>query len=142
MSIETMQLALEALEDHSGNYKLSKTECVRHNAAVKALRQAIDQAEKQEPVGYVDTYDLNREGHDFWVSRQEGKHTVPLYKAPPKREWVGLTADEIQSFVDNYLDVGDEWIDDHYVCGDVEFARAIEAKLKEKNISELKNESK
>ena len=122
MSIETMQLALEALEDHSGNYKLSKTECVRHNAAVKALRKAIEQAEKQEPVGYADTYDLNREGHDFWVSRQEGKHTEPLYTAPPKREWVSLTDDEICEAIGSPID--EVYLSDF---------RKVEAKLKEKN---------
>lgn len=45
--IDAMRQALEALENHSGNYKLSKTECVRHNAAVESLRQAIAEAEKE-----------------------------------------------------------------------------------------------
>jgi hypothetical protein len=44
-----------------------------------------------------------------------------LYTAPPKREWVGLDDNEIQ--------------DTEHFCGDVfEFARAIEQRLKEKNI--------
>jgi hypothetical protein len=34
----------------------------------------------QEPIGYADKYDLEREGHDFWISRQQGKNTVPIYK--------------------------------------------------------------
>ena len=38
----------------------------------------------------------------------------------PKREWVGLTDDEIWTLHDSYLNP-------------VEFARAIEAKLREKN---------
>ncbi len=46
---------------------------------------------------------------------------TPLYTAPPQREWQGLTDDEIDqvaaSFGYGYIDV----------------ARAIEAKLKEKN---------
>ena len=51
----------------------------------------------------------------------------PLYGAPPKREWVGLTNEEI-GLEWHYLhdDEGkspDEWV----------FARAIEAKLKGKN---------
>lgn len=32
-----------------------------------------------KPVGYVDQPDLDREGHDFWVSRQPGKNSVPLF---------------------------------------------------------------
>ena len=43
----------------------------------------------EEPVGYADKYDLEREGHDFWVSRQEGKHTVPLYATQPEQEPIG-----------------------------------------------------
>jgi len=39
---ETLKLALEALENHSGNYKLSKTESVLHKNAVDALRQALE----------------------------------------------------------------------------------------------------
>jgi len=58
------------------------------------------------------------------------KYTGHLYTAPPKREWVGLTSDEIyteggkhEKFAKN----GGEWFDRD------SFARAIEAKLKEKN---------
>jgi hypothetical protein len=45
---------------------------------------------------------------------------VPLYTAPPQREWVGLTDDEI-----NFAYLKCEDLDD--------FARLLEAKLKEKN---------
>ena len=44
----------------------------------------------------------------------------PLYTAPPKKEWVGLTAYEIQE-----IHLGNQ----HWG----NFARAIEAKLREKN---------
>ena len=47
----------------------------------------------------------------------------PLYTAPPKREWVGLTDDEICKCAG--IDGGDTWI--------FETAYAITAKLKEKN---------
>ncbi len=50
-----------------------------------------------------------------------------LYLAPPQREWVGLTDEEIKDFYgddDNFSMTG------RYV---IAFARAIEAKLKEKN---------
>ena len=46
------EMALEALENHSGNYKLSKTECVHHNAAVEALRQAL--AQPEQDISYTD----------------------------------------------------------------------------------------
>lgn len=46
---------------------------------------------------------------------------VPLYTMPPKRQWVGLTDDELELLND---------------CGDTDsykFAKAIESKLKAKN---------
>lgn len=82
---------------------------------------------KQEPVGYAEAYDINREGHDFWVDRQEGKNTVPLYTAPPKREWVGLTDEERNKLRKGVLKLGD-WLYD-----DGKFMKDIEDKLKEKN---------
>ena len=46
----------------------------------------------------------------------------PLY---PKGEWVGLTNNELQPIADEYRILFGSWVED--------FARAIEAKLKEKN---------
>jgi hypothetical protein len=54
----------------------------------------------------------------------ECENSIPLYAHPPQRTWVGLTDEEI-----DLIDGG--------MCGEREFhrefARAIEAKLKEKN---------
>jgi len=51
----------------------------------------------------------------------------PLYTAPPKREWVGLTDQEIYEYADKYLyQHGSNY-------GIKAFGKAIEAKLKEKN---------
>jgi hypothetical protein len=62
-------------------------------------------------------------GELFWASeyeliREEGDDAQPLYTEAPKREWVGLTDDEI-------------W--DCYTSQGKQFYLAIEAKLKEKN---------
>ncbi len=51
----------------------------------------------------------------------------PLYSGLPQREWQGLTDDEIQQTLWKELGIGQ---DDDEIA---EFARAIEAKLKEKN---------
>jgi hypothetical protein len=51
----------------------------------------------------------------------------PLYTTPPKREWVGLTDEEIQKVVSKKWW---DWEDAFDIEG---FSRAIEAKLKEKN---------
>jgi hypothetical protein len=81
-------------------------------------RASVKQPE-QEPVAWADKYDIERDGHDFWVSRQQpAKNGVPLYTAPPQREWQGLTDEEIHIIIrDSPLSI----------------FRAIEAKLKEKN---------
>ena len=50
---------------------------------------------------------------------------TPVHTAPPKKEWVGLTDEEINS-VRYKRDWTATWTDTN-------FARAIEAKLKEKN---------
>jgi hypothetical protein len=55
---------------------------------------------------------------------------IPLYTTPPKREWVGLTDDEIQDlgYLSEKFDASNsEWFDRWG------FAQAIEAKLKGKN---------
>jgi hypothetical protein len=57
----------------------------------------------------------------------------PIYTAPPKREWVGLTADEIWKC--NKAKSGSAV--EFHICVEhqnvLDFAESIEAKLKEKN---------
>ena len=64
----------------------------------------------------------------FDVVQDSKGNLVPLYTTPPpSREWVGLSDEEI--------DIIDEatWDEDHKVWGIHDFARAIEAKLRDKN---------
>jgi hypothetical protein len=77
-------------------------------------------AETQEPVTHV--IGLDNDGKEVVVKLQK-----PLYTTPPSREWVGLSDEEI--------DIIDEatWDEDHKVWGIHDFARAIEAKLRDKN---------
>ncbi len=125
MSIEAMKLALEALEKNyvliNGTERFLGLDQIKDtyyagcfdvdginkqtNEAITALRTAIEQAEKQEPVECM----------------------CGICKLG-KREWVGLTDEEIFK-VENA--VPDEVIGDSNWC--VYFAKAIEAKLKEKN---------
>ena len=75
-------------------------------------------------VGYADVHDLTRDGHDFWVSRQPGKNTVPLYLyGHPPKIWQGLTEEEALALVAY----------SHPLMNKLSVARALEAKLKEKN---------
>ena len=109
-----------ALEAWEWDWSEPRNEALRER--MEALRQALSQPE-QEPVAWgmqrkdgviIDV--ICPEEH----AREPGDYTIPLYTAPPKRELVGITYDEVYEFVcttDSYINL----------------ARAIEAKLKEKN---------
>ena len=134
MSIEVMKQALEALENPFRSAELKKT----LNAAA-ALRQAIEQAEKQEPVAWIEHersgtgvthLHFNRRKPTL---RDEVLNPVwtPLYTAPPRKEWVGLTDEELSKI---YNDLYTQYTrDDVNIADFILIARAIEAKLKEKN---------
>jgi len=101
MSIEAMKQALEALKrlnDIDGMYSWVDTE--------QALRQAIEQAEKQEPVAYIDHVSGKPKFINGYVVQTD--YDIPLYTAPPRKEWVWLTDDEIK----NILDCGREGLID------------------------------
>ena len=141
MSTEAMKKALEALYGVTGwqslapGYVLGEAE-----DAITALRTAIEQAEKQEPVAWVewdDESDSRALGADPITSKDEmydlldGGSFKPLYTAPPKREWVGLTDKDRYKAIrplynsDENARLAVEHSNDEY--------EAIEAKLKEKN---------
>lgn len=64
--------------------------------------------------------------------RVEGEYTVPLYTSPPKREWQGLTDEEIDLLEELYAPpVHPDFVNDADHC--LELIRHVEAKLKEKN---------
>jgi hypothetical protein len=97
----------------------------------KALAQFIDianmsQERGQEPVAWLQTifgpggHVYYRLVHDSEMKDTDKSNYAPLYAAPPKREWVGLTDEEFEQVVDGLEDLRDCWIQ-------------IEAKLKEKN---------
>ena len=90
MSREAMQMALEALESDP----ISHAGLVNRKQAITILRQALET--KQEPVLWLKTWSdgsvsvLKTKSHAFADHELE-----PLYTEPPKREWVGLTDDEV-----------------------------------------------
>jgi hypothetical protein len=88
--------------------------------AIDALRQAIAQAEKQEHVAYLCE---NAVGHKYFRWKKPTSHYKPiaLYTAPPKRQWVGLTDDDV------------DWILGLAYAHDTELVKTVETKLKDKN---------
>jgi len=113
MSIETMRQALEAWDAYN-NASDSQEDAKAYASMVVAfgkLRTAIAEAEKQEPApGYCK--------HCKQYTIEE-----PL----PAAQWVGLTDEDAMQTWEGII---------KYAPGEVrlkDFARAIEAKLKEKN---------
>jgi hypothetical protein len=105
--MSAMQLALEALESDNPDIQL--------RAAI-ALRQALET--EQEPVAWIS------EGGDVSRSKrymdEMGFKCNPLYTAPQKKQWVGLTLNEAEEFYDKYTDRA-------------ELINAIDSFLEEKN---------
>ena len=89
--------------------------------ATDTLRAALEQPE-QEPVAW-------RVGKSYWTSYDEiparllppMSNPQPLYTHPPRREWQGLTEEEIRALWASHDKTGEQ------------ITRAIEAALKEKN---------
>jgi hypothetical protein len=130
MSIEEMKQALEALELEDMAWRYEKEPTPEHIAkAITSLRQAIEQAEKQEPVAYINVEQRKLEWAKYtkWdTPTVVNLPKIPLYTTPqPQREWVDLTDKEI-----NKLRYKKDWT---APWTDMTFAHAIEAKLKQKN---------
>jgi len=137
--IDAMKQALEAL-DYAADNVYSKKDDDIIGVARKSLRQAIAEAEKaatlqeisdigreieQEPVARFNWNEAKFE----WLTEYsyEKHHMKPLYLAPLKREWQGLTDNEIKKVFEADWNRPNcpEWL--------VEFSKKIEAKLREKN---------
>lgn len=97
---------------------------IPHGQLFKPARQG------QEPVAwrYWHSNGDGTESEDFYIGRSFPEYKrplrppVPLYTTPPRREWVGLTDEEMHECWDSPLTpLG------------MKHARAIEAALKEKN---------
>ena len=141
MSIEVMKFALGALEDIFGKNKVDV-------GAITALRQAIEQAEKQKPVAWLHRMDntegIKSNGKGIVLIDQYCRHpfgkpgvdfdksypvtSTPLYtSAQQQKPWVGLTDKEINSVMETSKNIEGSLVLPYG------YARDIETKLKEKN---------
>lgn len=70
-------------------------EAPHQTQAIEALRTALAQPE-QEPVAWMEknTLPLTHIIKSVVRREQDEQYTVPLYTAPPKLEWQGLTYDD------------------------------------------------
>ena len=120
-----MELALEALNQATGMCAERTSTRRDIDEAITALRQTLEQPE-HEPVAW-----MQADQPELYVKECKDEmrgYTIPLYAAPPRREWVGLTDKEVSRIENKYTAY--RQIPEGSVR---EFARAIEAKLKDKN---------
>ena len=98
MSIEAMKQALEALEVATTPLAKDRQEVLRAQAA---LRQAIEQAEKQEPVAWMreDGQRVTTASDRHNYPDYETRYSIPLYTHPPQRTWVGLTTEDMATCI-------------------------------------------
>ena len=140
-ALEAMQFALHVGFDESSERQIKKGDKAvqQHKNAITALRKALAnealdkmaenarelgldyEPAQQEPVGEVGEIDIDEDGQAFaWLALHKNVDIGDkLYTSPPaQRTWVSLTDEQMLAIV-------------HY--SQLDNARAIEAKLKEKN---------
>ena len=95
-----------------------------YEGELRELRQALAQPE-QEPVGYVTIENISSWAKVPSIKWFKKPTEGQLYTAPPKREWVGLTDEEIEECkINGGLPHAINWRLS---------VKVMEAKLKEKN---------
>jgi hypothetical protein len=119
MSRILLQQALDALKQ---TFQFQQTRDV-----IAALEAELAKPE-QEPVAYADALDLAKDCNwDTFICKHASENhegtrfNIPLYTAPPRKKWVGLTDHDIEL---TFLTSG-------FTAKN--FSHAIEAKLKELN---------
>lgn len=119
---ELMQMALDALINAKGYifYNVLDDKGNRYDTAIEALRARLEQPEllPAKSKGAL-SHEENKQ-HNKKILDKFYEENAHLYTAPPQREWQGLTDEEITTIGITHQSL-------HQV------ARAIEAKLKEKN---------
>ena len=129
MSREAMQMALEALEDANDVARMEFSDEDYYSEAINALRQALE--EKQEPVAWISDSPTKGNGKQLHWTKSEAwrwsSNITPLYTAPQKKQWVGLTDEEVSEIIDWEIGFNSCWGPEEA------FARAVEQALKEKN---------
>jgi hypothetical protein len=121
------KMALDALTATMSTHGFREHIEEAQDKAIKALEEALAKQEQGEPVAHFGSAYVNENG--VHITTVLGPVAIPqdakLYTTPQQRTWVGLTDDEIDDAARYCVKSGQS----------VNAAiRAIEAKLKEKNI--------
>jgi len=142
MSREDIEEAIEVLEDASAQMLMETGDENYYAGTIAILRQALVDADdtsqkrvdekakrEQEPVAWISDSPTKGNGKQLHWTKSEAwrwsSNITPLYTAPPKREWVGLTDDDVSYF--QYQATFCDEFDAAFM------AELIEKDLKEKN---------
>ncbi len=123
MDREAIEEAIEVLEDASAEMLMETGDKNYYVEAIAVLRQALET--EQKPVAWM--Y-INKDGECEQIEYGpvfDDPRVTPLYAAPPNREWVGLTDDDVSYF--RYQATFCDEFDAAFM------AELIEKDLKEKN---------
>ena len=137
---EALRMAIEVMDLY--DYTGSAEESALYNKAIQACKEAL--AETQEPVAWVKINKSEQENIDKLYKEIYQKFDAqdnPLtpygnfeqgyiagkkaYTTPPSREWVGLSDRELFNL--------SQQCNLNHILGLIDYGRAIEAKLREKN---------
>jgi hypothetical protein len=135
MDREAIEEAIEVLEDASAEMLTETGNENYYGEAITALRQALET--EQEPVAWRYKYPdgVWQFSNGERVNGSDPIKSQPLYTAPPKKEWVGLTEEEIIS-IGNTANLKAKATSKGIIIhpeGIKKFYQTIEAKLKERN---------
>jgi hypothetical protein len=124
MSVEAMKQAVNMLVTLTSYLDQDAPANITDKAdnTIEVLCKAIEQAEKQKPVGWWNGRETAWFEHE--TDRPVDDCIIPIYTAPPQRQWVGLTDEEILNL---YVGITKSAWD----C--IMYARVIEARLKGMN---------
>ena len=105
-AITALRQALVDADDTSQERvdEIVKTEHNKQIEIAKAYERGWNAAlAQQEPVAWMHTTGT---GHVYFRKKPQDKvfNRQPVFTAPPKKEWVGLTLNEAEDFYDKYTD--------------------------------------
>jgi hypothetical protein len=129
MSDEALKRALDVLISYRKVVKKYGYAFEKGDEAITAIQEALAQPE-QEPVAYLCE---NAVGHKYfrWKKPSSEYKPVALYTTPQKRPWVGLTDAEWSNLYEAHHDKYN--LPKQGSPDGMDYERAIEAKLKERN---------
>jgi hypothetical protein len=111
----------EAAQQFVADYENGDLGDLKHYA--RALRAALAQEEPAPALVHRKLVEVHADGTETWAE-------TPLYTHPPRREWQGLTEEDINAIWCGAVMAQSTKSPGLGVSG---FARAVEAALKEKN---------